>query len=273
MAKTYLYFESLSKDTDLETAIAALCQATSFDEDMARGFLEREFAISATDQEAAETISQTLSAQGVHISYQHNAVPPSVYLREIYARLEQLEGKVQTLTDANMALTQAVQQQPSASDNLVYLGELFAELSVEMRKDVRRSLLSLFDDEKSADETHPPEPQEDLEEAAAFAEPDEAVAPEEFDEPEELEESAELEEPEEFEQPEEVDAQEEFDESEQFDEPEEFNEPEAVEQTEQAAFEDFAAPAASEPEQNQPEANSEELNPAPEKPKDPFVDH
>ncbi|HCH24333.1 MAG TPA: hypothetical protein DE179_08565, partial [Oceanospirillaceae bacterium] len=186
MAKTYLYFESLTKDTDLETAIAALCQATSFDEDMARGFLEREFAISATDQDAAETISQTLSAQGVQISYQHNAVPPSVYLREIYTRLDKLEGQVQGLTNTTAALTQAIQQQPSASDNLVYLSELFTELSIEMRKDVRRSLLSLFDDEKSEDDANSPEPQEVLDDSAGLEESEESHQPDKFEEPEEF---------------------------------------------------------------------------------------
>jgi len=142
MSKTYLYFESLSKDTDLETAITAICTATSFDEDMTRGFLEREFAISAADKDAAELISQTLSAQGVHISYQHNAVPPSVYLREIYARLEKLESQVQTLTEANSSLAQAIDKQPTADENLANLSALFVELSLEMRKDVRRSLPS-----------------------------------------------------------------------------------------------------------------------------------
>jgi len=199
MAKTYLYFEYLAKGTDLETAIAALCQATSFDEGMARGFLEREFAISAADQDTAETISQTLSAQGVHISYQHNAIPPSVYLREIYARLDKLEGQVQGLTDANVALTQAIEHQPSASDNLVYLSDLFTELSIEMRKDVRRSLLSLFDEDSeetaSASEAMP-ENLENVQDAI------EQHVSEKSEEPEKLEEPTELEEPEIAEKPE-----------------------------------------------------------------------
>ena len=309
MAKTYLYFESLSKDTDLETAVNALCEATSFDEDMARGFLEREFAISAADQDAAETISQTLSAQGVNISYQHNAVPPSVYLREIYRRIEKLENKVEDLTDASLALTRAVEQQPSASENLDQLSELFVHLSLEMRKDVRRSLLSLFDDEATPDadeltisnEPDPLDEPTDIEEASAPEEADEEPAQfeehteelsedeiselmqesdveeamVELDEPEEVAESEFSDELDEFEE-----RDEELEESDQAEEEPEDNpvEPEETEASEDDVFEDFEAADESEvpAEETEPaseDAGSEEASPEANKPKDPFVDH
>ena len=292
MAKTYLYFESLSKDTDLETAVSALSEATSFDEDMARGFLEREFAISAANQDAAETISQTLSAQGVNISYQHNAVPPSVYLREIYARIEKLETRVEHLTDSSLALTQAIEQQPSASENLDQLAELFVHLSLEMRKDVRRSLLSLFDDEDAptqdqlsiSDEPDPLDEPTDKEEPSISEETDkEPVELEEHAEELSEEEIAELTEENlvEFDEPEEVteselsDAQNEFEEpsyeTEAFEQPDELEEAIAAtapdeEATEDHGFEDCEDVAEAQDFAPEPEAADPEDSNADEKP-------